>query len=1084
MLSFYDKIMYSQDKISDILSIESFYKNQLCNETIGLIDLFNYKQSDVMKYTLKKIGKKDYYVKQCLLLKDNYDDFCEIYKSTNIRQNKEFNLTIPAKNENYKTIDYKGIYKTYNFGVFKKQNYFKHENFSILNNWIKNDNVDLLISNNIKIISKQNIATPGIKFKDNLKVNPNSEFLFKFNKGQISNNITVSPYIFNSDTEELICATWKKDNVISLNNDNTNIHFKIPSHVNNISIYILFDKPDFEASVEINSIELIELNKDKLVAYMVPVISGNLCRTSDLLGHKKYLNDGIMYLLFDYLINFLLKNLTDVKYLWYYTMSTTKNGLNTFKKNIGFKISDPDIKRPELLYNNFPSELLTNEKKISNLVKFNDLYATSFENKIYKRNEGNYIQFAVCIKDLTSGFYRLRINFNKKNYDNITSYIRYDKDYDRDYVLYFYENSLIIPIHLLKKYDNFLFYLYIPVDEIQILNYELYKCNCKALINYKNERIKFNKLNAETNKYNQKETNIPIKIKKYRNDNNLRIIKNKIEFIEKSNNPGFYTNLVKLNKDSYILKLNAKTDQIPKVIFYDSNDNKLNIDFELVKSNRQILILFNINQEIDLKLLFYFICIPNLSIEVSKLELFRKNINFNNNLFGIDQSNIIPRPFENLKLANIFNLSKENKNILIRGRIQFRRNLGNVLFLIINEFNEKIQCIIRRDNEIFNFIKKIPIGSLVILLGDLVKSKKQVNNVSNNVSNLELLISKCFILNKTETYQLNKNKLVNYNLRSLDIRQDKNKIIFKLVNSVVEYFKSYLLQNNFIQIFSPKIIEGASEGGSECFKLDYYGKMATLAQSPQLYKQILSANSDFARVFEIGPIFRAENSMTKRHLSQYTGLDLEMVIDNNYSEVIEMLSNLLIYIFENIEKNNKNEVNILKKFYNYEPIKYTNPITRLEYKDACKLLNENNITQDVVEDLSTYNEKMLGKLIKDKYNVDIFILDKYPKSVRPFYTKKCPKDTRFTNSYDIILRGTEILSGAQRIHSYQELCEALKEKNMELNEIQGYLSTFKYATYPHGGGGFGLERFIMTLFNIPSIKQCSLFPRDPVHLSP
>ena len=129
-------------------------------------------------------------------------------------------------------------------------------------------------------------------------------------------------------------------------------------------------------------------------------------------------------------------------------------------------------------------------------------------------------------------------------------------------------------------------------------------------------------------------------------------------------------------------------------------------------------------------------------------------------------------------------------------------------------------------------------------------------------------------------------------------------------------------------------------------------------------------------------------------------------------------------------------------------------------------------------------ESLLGKLVKDKYDVDIFILDKYPKSVRPFYTKKCNKDDRFTNSYDIILRGIEILSGAQRIHSYQELCESLKEKNIDLDEIKGYLETFKYATYPHGGGGFGLERFAMTLFNIPSIKQCSLFPRDPVHLSP
>ena len=135
------------------------------------------------------------------------------------------------------------------------------------------------------------------------------------------------------------------------------------------------------------------------------------------------------------------------------------------------------------------------------------------------------------------------------------------------------------------------YFIYIPVEEIEILNYELYKCNCKTLINYKNERIKFNKLNSEINKYNQKETNIPIKIEKYRNNNNLKIVKDKIEFVEKSNNPGFYTNLVKLNKDSYILKLDAKTDQIPKVIFYDSTDIELNIDFELVKSNRQIIIL-------------------------------------------------------------------------------------------------------------------------------------------------------------------------------------------------------------------------------------------------------------------------------------------------------------------------------------------------------------------------------------------------------------------------------------------------------------------------------------------------------------
>ncbi|MBR3071101.1 aspartate--tRNA(Asn) ligase, partial [Fibrobacter sp.] len=318
--------------------------------------------------------------------------------------------------------------------------------------------------------------------------------------------------------------------------------------------------------------------------------------------------------------------------------------------------------------------------------------------------------------------------------------------------------------------------------------------------------------------------------------------------------------------------------------------------------------------------------------------------------------------------------------------------------------------------------------------------------------------------------------------RVFDLRVPTTQAIFKLQSGVAHLFREYLDSQNFIEIHSPKLIGGASEGGSNVFKFKYFNQDACLAQSPQLYKQMCII-SDFKRVYEIGPVFRAENSFTSRHLCEFTGLDIEMEIKEHFFEVLDVLGELFYFIFKGLNERYAKELEIVNNQYPFEPLVLTPEVLKLPWSEGIKLLTENGFKQDINEDLDTENEKALGKLVKDKYKTDFYILYGYPKSARPFYTMPDPKDDNFTNSFDAFIRGEEILSGAQRIHDYDLLLQKVKEKEINPETLSDYLNAFKLGAPAHGGAGIGLERVVKLFVGLGNIKKCVLFPRDSSDLA-
>ena len=319
--------------------------------------------------------------------------------------------------------------------------------------------------------------------------------------------------------------------------------------------------------------------------------------------------------------------------------------------------------------------------------------------------------------------------------------------------------------------------------------------------------------------------------------------------------------------------------------------------------------------------------------------------------------------------------------------------------------------------------------------------------------------------------------------RVFDLRVPTTQAIFKLQSGVAHLFREYLDSKNFIEIHSPKLIGGASEGGSNVFKFKYFNQDACLAQSPQLYKQMCII-SDFKKVYEIGPVFRAENSFTSRHLCEFTGLDIEMEINEHYFEVLDVLGELFYYIFNGLKDRYAKELEIINNQYPFEPLVLTPEVLKLPWSEGIKMLTENGFKQDINEDLDTENEKALGKLVREKYKTDFYILYGYPKSARPFYTMPDPNDDNFTNSYDAFIRGEEVLSGAQRIHDYNLLLAKVKEKEINPETLADYLNSFKLGAPAHGGAGIGLERVVKLYVGLGNIKKCVLFPRDPKRLKP
>jgi aspartyl-tRNA synthetase len=463
------------------------------------------------------------------------------------------------------------------------------------------------------------------------------------------------------------------------------------------------------------------------------------------------------------------------------------------------------------------------------------------------------------------------------------------------------------------------------------------------------------------------------------------------------------------------------------------------------------------------------------------------------------------------------------KEIRIRGRVGQSRGKGKMCFLQMREGYATVQALVRVEEGkvskgMCDYASKIPNESIVEIVADCIKPDEPISGCSQQV---ELHVKEIRCVNKSvpvlpfqiadasrkvldqaaedggakakveneeekedkEDKQPVVKQDVRLDNRVIDLRVPTNQAIFRLQSGVCQIYREFMIDNDFVEIHSPKLIGGSSEGGANVFKFKYFEQDGCLAQSPQLYKQ-MAITGGFPRVFEIGPVFRAENSNTNRHLCEFTGLDMEMEFKNHYFEVLDFIGKMLVYLFQNVKTRFARELNVIGEQYPFEEFKCADPVVKLNFREGVKMLKEAGIEQDELEDLSTETEKALGRIVKEKYDTDFYMLYGYPVSARPFYTMLDPHDSRFTNSYDFFMRGEEITSGAQRIHDPVMLEQRAKECGLAVETIKDYIGAFKYGAPCHAGAGFGLERIVKFYCNLHNIRKASLFPRDPKRLAP
>lgn len=424
-----------------------------------------------------------------------------------------------------------------------------------------------------------------------------------------------------------------------------------------------------------------------------------------------------------------------------------------------------------------------------------------------------------------------------------------------------------------------------------------------------------------------------------------------------------------------------------------------------------------------------------------------------------------------------------NQEITLEGFVDNIRDLPYVQFLILRDSSDKVQVTIEKNKENKHhndIVSNLTLESTVKVTGILYENEKV------KMGGKELIPTDILVTSTSESElpidvhdkekSLRETRL---DYRFLDLRREENILLFKAQTLLEHAMREYWINNSYIEIHSPKISGAGGEGGAEVFRLDYFGKEAYLTQSPQFYKQMAMA-AGFDKVFEIGPAFRAENSHTSYHATEINMVDVEISWINSLDEVMDEEENLLRYAFTKLKDVYGEEI---KKVFNIEFSDVSNKFPRITFKEAKEILkNEYNYIGEKPEDLERKEEELLCKYAKEKYNSDFIFITHFPFSARPFYHMLDNEGN--TLSYDLLFKGLEITTGAQREHRYDILKKQIIEKGINPETLDFYLEFFKYGCPPHGGFAIGVARLMMLIFNIDNIREATFVYRGPTRLNP
>ncbi len=411
--------------------------------------------------------------------------------------------------------------------------------------------------------------------------------------------------------------------------------------------------------------------------------------------------------------------------------------------------------------------------------------------------------------------------------------------------------------------------------------------------------------------------------------------------------------------------------------------------------------------------------------------------------------------------------------VTIAGYVETRRDHGKLLFLDISDRSGVIQVVTKGEQ-----VPDLHPQDVVKVTGKVNKRPENLVNKNLSTGEIEIYSEDIEVLSKAaelpfdmggKDLDLQLPTLLDF--RSLTLRHPIVKAIFKVQASILEGFRTAAKQLGCTEIVVPTIVAGATEGGAQVFKIDYFEHKAYLSQSPQLYKQMLVPV--FERVYTIAKAYRAEPSVTTRHLTEATQMDVEMGFIE-FEELLDLLEKVATDMLKCVEENSEKEL----KNFGVEKIAF-GKIPRLTLREAQQvILKEFKRDNTKEKDLTPEDEIDLCKWSKEKHGSDFVTITHFPTKAKPFYTKPDPKDPEYSLSYDLLFRGVEILSGSQRINDYQELLDSIKGRDMNPENFEMYLQAFKYGMPPEGGFSFGLERITMHVLNLLNVRQASLFPRD------
>lgn len=416
------------------------------------------------------------------------------------------------------------------------------------------------------------------------------------------------------------------------------------------------------------------------------------------------------------------------------------------------------------------------------------------------------------------------------------------------------------------------------------------------------------------------------------------------------------------------------------------------------------------------------------------------------------------------------------KRVTLHGSIYKIRKMSGFSFVILRTARYTVQCVCDSPG----LLSLLQEESCVELEAEVVQEERARLGAELHVTAVKVYSTPAaqmpIVMNQKTVAASLENKL---DWRPLTLRNEKERAVFKIQEGILRGFREYLWQEGFTEIHSPKIVHAGAEGGANIFKLDYFGREAYLAQSPQFYKQMMVGV--FGRVYEVGPVFRAEKHDTNRHLNEYTGVDFEMGYIEDFQEVMEIEVGML-----------EAALDMLKKEYDYELalLQVNLPhgslhIPVLKFSEAKALIRSKTGREPVEShDFQPEEEKLLSEIILKETGSEFVFVTHYPAGKRPFYVMEDPAHPGETLSFDLLFRGLEITTGGQRIHDYDMQVGKMKARGMDVEAFRSFLMMHEHGMPPHGGLGLGLERFTSRLLGFDNVREAGLFPRDIHRLEP